>query len=312
MLFNGKFAEFHGSIQAEQDTGRMACQALQVFFDRPISLKEGNKGQGQESPKVQHMICDRQVRIEDMKVEGKKLLEYKWLTGQAFTMHALEPEEGRPANPKGEGNEMKTSGPGAVKIYQKGGAAEQAPQPTQPARPGARPAPGAKKDGEDKEPKLTFITFRNHMYGNSRTDTAIFWGGVRMLIDLPCADPTQDLDMDVLTNAMPEGALYLSGAQVTVVDHGDKEKVPRQPMREMRAVGRVQIQARDYWGTPALVTFDESKDQSILDGGDDGKATLYRVEVIGQKPQEVRGKKITVQRTTGHFKVDGADRFGSR
>jgi hypothetical protein len=303
MLFNGKFAEFHGGIQAEQDSGRMACQALQVFFDRPISLKEGNKGE--QAPKVQHMICDRQVRIEDMKAEGKKLLEYKWLAGQAFTMNALEPEPGRRADPKGEGNEMKTSGPGAVKIYQKGGAAEQ----TQPApRPGAGPKPAPRKEG-DTEPKLTFVTFRNHMYANNHTNTAIFWGGVRMLIDLPCADPTQDFDMDALTAALPPQALYLAAAQVTVVDHAEKGQPPN---REMRAVGRVQLQARDYWGNAVVVTYDEEHDRIILDGAGQGLATLYRVEVIGQKPVEVRGKKIKVIRTTGDFQVEGGDRFGSR
>jgi hypothetical protein len=101
--------------------------------------------------------------------------------------------------------------------------------------------------------------------------------------------------------------MYLAGAQVTVVDRGEKDK----PMREMRAVGRVLLQARDYWGRADVVTFDENKDQIILDGGEDGKATLFRIEVVGQKPTEVRGKKIIVIRSTGHFTVIGGDRFGS-
>ena len=51
MYFNGTFAEFHGSIQAEQENARLACQALEVFFDKPISLKEressGKKKEGE-------------------------------------------------------------------------------------------------------------------------------------------------------------------------------------------------------------------------------------------------------------------------
>src|SRR5262249_51007522 len=32
MFFNGKFAEFHGGVQAEQENSRLLCQSMQVFL----------------------------------------------------------------------------------------------------------------------------------------------------------------------------------------------------------------------------------------------------------------------------------------
>ena len=54
MLFYGDRAEFMGDIQAEQESSRLACQQLQVFFDRTISLKEGNR-QGGQPARVGHV-----------------------------------------------------------------------------------------------------------------------------------------------------------------------------------------------------------------------------------------------------------------
>ena len=54
MLFNGKYAEFHGGIQGEQENARLASESLVVFFDRPISLKDGNKT---EQPAPTCSIC---------------------------------------------------------------------------------------------------------------------------------------------------------------------------------------------------------------------------------------------------------------
>src|SRR5262249_3752242 len=72
MLFIGKSAEFVGEIQAEQENSRMQCETLTVFFDRPILLKENRQGpkkdnnkQDEKPARVQNMLCDRSVKIED-------------------------------------------------------------------------------------------------------------------------------------------------------------------------------------------------------------------------------------------------------
>ena len=50
MFFNGRYAEFTTGVQAEQDDAHLACQSLQVYFDRSISLKEGTKSKEGDKP----------------------------------------------------------------------------------------------------------------------------------------------------------------------------------------------------------------------------------------------------------------------
>src|SRR5262249_33642325 len=54
MLFTGKSAEFQGGVQAEQENSRLACQFMQVFFDEPISLKQGAKSD--KPARVRNMV----------------------------------------------------------------------------------------------------------------------------------------------------------------------------------------------------------------------------------------------------------------
>jgi lipopolysaccharide export system protein LptA len=317
MLFNGNFAEFHGGVQADQEDGRLACQAMQVFFDRPVSLKEGQKSD--RPAKVQNLVCDSNVRIEEAQVQGKEWVKYQKIEGTAFQMSALEPDPAfrRAGNENGEGNEVNTSGPGSVRLFDKGGVVDPN-APGAAARPAARPGQ-EKKPGEPQQeegPKLTYIVFRNRMYANNRTNKAVFWGGVRVL-NLPCTDPLVDLDLDTLPDHLPKDSMYLTCDQLTVLRTPVQKRLPDGKMgpgyeQEMTAEGRVVVQAPEFWGRANTVTFNEDKDQIIFDGGEDGLATLYKRDVPGAKMQEVRGKKITLIRKTGFFKIDQGQWIGGQ
>ena len=71
----------------------------------------------------------------------------------------------------------------------------------------------------------------------------------------------------------------------------------------------VRVQAKNFSGRAAKVTYNEEKDQLIFDGGEDGNATLYRTTVAGKEPEKIVGKKITYIRKTGEYKVDDAQSF---
>ena len=130
MFFNGRYAEFSKGVQAEQDNAHLACQSLQVFFDRPISLKEGNRGG--PAPRVKNLVCYKDVRVDDRTLEGDKVISAKRLTGPALNMNALEPEEGDPKTPSGStGNEIRMPGPGDVRLFQIGGVDPLAALPNQ-------------------------------------------------------------------------------------------------------------------------------------------------------------------------------------
>jgi hypothetical protein len=74
------------------------------------------------------------------------------------------------------------------------------------------------------------------------------------------------------------------------------------------------VKAQEFWGRAWRVTYVESKDQVIFDGGNNGKglATLYRVRVKGGAPEPIEANKIIYLRKTGEFSVDGGVKFQGR
>jgi hypothetical protein len=319
MLFNGKFAEFHGGIQAEQGKDaqldkpalrsnelhgenqaaqrkdHLACEALQVFFDRPISLKEGHKASDQPA-KVEHLVCDGNVRIEEEVFENGKLVKYTALTASEFAQNTLKSEEDQPMPGGKDANEAEATGPGTVTTYQQGHADPLA-APADPKKPAPKPAP--KTPGEEPM-KLTHVTFTNRMYGNSRSNTLKFWGNVRVL-DMPSDDPHKNIDLETLMNDLPKGALYLTCEQLTILTRNEGAK----SNQEMEASRRVVVTAKEFTARCDKLTFNEAKDQIVFIGTETEPARLYRVLKVGMQPDKIEGKKITYLRGTGEFQVDG-------
>jgi lipopolysaccharide export system protein LptA len=268
MYFNGTFAEFRGDIEAEQGKARLACQELQVFFDRPISLKEGARD-GQKA-RIRNLVCDRSVRVEDS-AEGR----YQQVRGTAVT---YDNEEGR----------VWTSGPGEVRILDRA------------AAPTATPGKAAGKTKQPEGRKLTHVSFFQRMYANKKTNLAIFYMNVRAL-HMPCEDEEvarRGIDLDkVLGRGLPQGAMFLRCDRLEVLSRA-KEK--GKTYQEMKAEGRVSVQSDDFSGQAERVVYEEEKEQVIFDGGEGGVAVLYKASKIPNgPPQRIEGKKIFYNRRTG-------------
>jgi hypothetical protein len=309
MFFNGRYADFSKGVQAKQENARLACQSLQVFFDRPVSLKEGNHGG--PPPRVKNLVCYKDVRVDDRMLEGDRVVSSKRLTGPILSMNALEPEEADGKVEAGSsGNEIRMPGPGEVRLFQIGGADPLAAPPEPGAKVvAAKPAPAA-KPGSAKKPeeqmKLTYISYGGStggsMYANSKTNTANFLENVRVL-NMPCDNPNIEINLDDILDNLPEGALYLKSDRLKVYNRGDKTK----SQQEMTAEGRVFVQAKEFYARSDVMRYNEAKDQIIFEGGDGGNATLYKIKQRGAAPQTISGKKITYIRSTGRFQIDGGD-----
>jgi len=314
MFLQGRYAEFSGNIQATQepeqepapgqphDKGWMACNVLHVNFDRPVSLKEGNKGD--KSPQVEKLLCEDKSRVEERAYEGKKLMKYQRLEAPYIQFEALEqegPEEARKANPNNPGHRVYASTGGKLIFVQRGGADPLAPANPDPgAAPGATKPPGAAKPADPDQLKLTRVDFGGTMYANSKTNAASFRRNVRV-IHLPVDDPLADIDIDVTLAKLPEGAMYLSCNQLNVFTRQEKGK----NYQEMHASEQAVVQSREFWGRAASIHFDESKDQVIFDGGPGGTATLYKAKQQGGQWDKIIGRKIIYNRKTGEFNGDG-------
>jgi lipopolysaccharide export system protein LptA len=315
MFLQGRSAEFTGGIHATQNQAKMACNVLQVAFDKPISLKEGNKSG--ESPKVKTLWCNENAHVEDVTYEGGKedgkLMKYERLGPvPLIVFESLDPDEEDLKKPKPSdgGNQVRTPGPGTLRIVQRGGAdplapstltpnTREAPKPSGP-KPGA-PKPGDKPADPDQL-KLTVVNYQTSMYANSKTNFASFRGNVRVL-NMPVTNPYMEVDIDVMLAKLPEGAMYLSCNKLQVWTREEQGKT----YQEMHAAEQAAVQAREFWGRAASIHFDEAKDQVIFDGGPGGTASLYKMKQ--GEWDKITGEKIIYNRKTGECNVGKANSF---
>lgn len=273
MFFNGRYAEFRGGIQAEQDNARLNCQAMQVFLDRFLSLKEGKK-EG-PPPKVKSLVCDKQVRIVDTVYEKGIFKSYKSIAAVELVK---------------DDQKVEAPGPGIVVLFQPG------PKNEAPANsPAGSPPP---KHAGEEELKLTRISYKGQMFVNNDTRTAHFYDDVE-LVHVPTDDPNLAIDLDKL----PKGAMYLRADRLKV--NGQQEGSTKGQGQQMEADGKALVQSQEFWGRADLIKYDEAKALVIFEGTDGNLATLYRSQARGTAPQEIKGKKIFYWRRTNEFKIEG-------
>lgn len=274
MYFDGQFAEFHGGVQAQQEQALLLCQTMQVFLDREVSLKEGDRGG--PPAKMRKLIADQGVRVDDKLYENGVLIKRQQIECPELS---VDNEQG----------EMHASGPGIVRILQRGAADPTAPPP-------ARPAAG-KKSAEDEILKLTRVLYSGRMYGNNKTRTAIFTQDVDV-VHLP----SEDIKLEPNIDQLPLGGLYVRCDRLEVYSQKDEEKTNQQ----MKAIGRAYTQSLDrtgkVTGRASAITWNEQKQQVIFEGGGNGGlATLYREKVKGGPREEMKGTKILYWRNTGEM-----------
>jgi lipopolysaccharide export system protein LptA len=275
MFFNGRYALFHGGVQAEQENGHLACQTMQVYLDRFVSLKQGEKNG--PPAKVKRLVCDKSVRVEDCKRDEvtRQLISYQRLINPVLSVD-------------NEDNIVEAPGPGEVRLLQLG-AKDESAQETTPRDP-------AGKSTAEQEMKLTRVTYLGHMLANNVTHTAIFRDNVEV-IHVPSEDVNMSLDPDKL----PPGGMYLRSDQLKVYNRRDAAGKGHQ---ELEAIGRGVVQAQEFWGRADTIKYDESKALVIFESKEGNLATLYKVLNRGTQPQEIRGKKIFYWRRTNDFKIE--------
>lgn len=275
MFFNGNCAEFHGDVQAEQGTGRLKCQEMQVFLDRPVSFREGEKRT--QPAKVKSLVCDKNVQVEDVVREGNRLVKFSRLRAPEVS---VDNEEGV----------IKAPGPGVATVLQLGTADDPLAPPQQPGKPAAPTAASAKDKKE--EMKLTRVNYQGHLHANNKTHIAIFYDGVEVI-----HVPTENPDLVVDPERPPPGCLNLRCEQLKVFKGPDGQ--------EMEARKQARVQSQEFWGVAEVITYNESKDQVIFVGGEGGSATLWRVRTPGGPQEKITGKKISYIRRTGDVRVEG-------
>jgi lipopolysaccharide export system protein LptA len=332
MEFQGKNAHFSGAVQARQEGSRLLCQEMQVDFDRAVSLKEGNKDG--PPPKIDKVVCQKDVQVEEENYEGKQLLSYKRLVAPELNLDNTY-------------KTMNAPGPGEIRFYQLGGAddpfappppqgnkspastkaatgspapsppsptfankpKENQPQERKPQAPGKSAdtkKPGDHKKGsEDQGPefKITHVRFRDSMRAEGLDRRiAHFWGNIEA-VNAPADRPDMPIDLD----DPPPGCFYIHCEHLTVMTHqlADGRSVQEMIGESPPPIqSRVQVRGDTYWGVADVVKFDGAQDRIIFEGRDGALATIYQTKVKGGKQDSLTGKKITYNRKSGLFRAE--------
>jgi lipopolysaccharide export system protein LptA len=291
MLFDGKDATFSGGVRAEQNNAHLACNAMQVTLDRKVSFREGDKGK--EPAKVQHVVCEGDVWVEDSKSEGARIVVYQRIDCPELDVDNDEDKDD---------SLVHAGGPGTVRIFQLGTKTDIVPPPGGVSAPAAGsgnnrvPKTPTAKSKDEGEFKLTCVKYQGSMHANNKKGIATFRDKV-VVIQVPTDDPGFRLN----ESHLPAGYLYMSCERLEVL----KNKLPDgKTYQEMRAYGKVAIETQEFSGSADVVKYDESKEQVILEGSAGNLAVLEQQKVRGADGQILRGKKITYLRLTGEVHVE--------
>jgi hypothetical protein len=288
MLFTaGMNAEFYGGVQAVQDNGnsRLLCQMMQVVFDRPISLKEGNRG-GQPA-KVDKLVCHQSVEVEEIRRENGQLVSIRRLVSPVVDVDNAD-------------KKVEAPGPGEVRIYQLGSADDDW-RPGATGTSAAKPAPGAKKPTAPgktdpaSEYKITHVRYQGKMWAKTQEPRKVTFFDNVEAVHGPANQPDVVIDVDKL----PPGWMFIQCGRLDVLT---RRLAQGRASQEMIAQHKVQVQAQEFWGSADVVKYEEAYERVIFEGKD-SPAVLFRITAPGAAPERLTGMKIFYYRKTNTFDV---------
>ncbi len=288
MLFTGMNAEFYGGVQAVQDNGnsRLLCQMMQVAFDRPISLKEGNRGS--QPAKVDRLMCHQSVEVEEVRRENGQLLSVRRLVSPLVNVDNAD-------------KKVESPGPGEVRIYQLGSADDDWKPGAAAGTSAAKPAPTAKKPTAPGKPdaaseyKITHVRYQGKMWAKTQEPRKVTFFDNVEAVHGPANQPDLVIDVDKL----PQGWMFIQCGRLDVLT---RRLAQGRASQEMIAQHKVQVQAQEFWGNADVVKYEEAYERVIFEGKD-SPAVVFRITAPGAAPQRLTGMKIFYYRKTNTFVV---------
>ncbi len=277
MTFDGKNAIFSGGVQA-QEVGApswLLCNEMWAVLDQTVSFREGEKAG--KNAKIDRIICDKNVFIDDSKVDEKRnLVQRNILQGREL----INNEDGR----------TNIVGPGQVRLLAKGSMDN-----------GLAPPPGAKAPPAKTEWKLTHVKFRDHMHANNKpgVKTAKFYGqhGGIEVFHFPSNDIKATMDPD----HPPKDGLFLRCEMLEV----EARQALGRTSHIMIARQNVFFRTDQYQGNADIVKYDEANDIVIFEALNGKLVQMYQITARGIEASAVRSSKVLYNRRTGTMETEG-------
>ena len=280
MNFDGRNALFQGGVQAQQQDSfsKLKCENLTAYLDKFVSFTEG---QGNQSAKIDRIMCDKNVYIDDTKFDDRKQRTQE--TRLQGTHLSMDNQEG-PTN---------ISGPGQTWVLAKGNAGLE----IAPLAPGGNTAP------TPLVWKLTHIKFTDRMYSNSKAanKNATFYGhnsGVEVF-----HFPTTDINAKMDPDRVPKDGLFLRCG----VLHVESKQARDRTTQYMVAQQNCEFRTDKHMGYADIVKYDESTDIVIFEGVNGNMVRMFEFRPGESQPQPmtIRSTKVLYNRKTGTMESAG-------
>jgi lipopolysaccharide export system protein LptA len=283
MTFDGKYAMFHGGVQAHENGSysKVQCQVMTAILDKTVSFKDGQKDK--QDAKIDRLVFDKNVYIDDTQVDNNNQFKQRnVILGQEL----INRDDGH----------AHVVGPGEVRFL-----SESADQGFGPPSPAAAPNstnPERQRGDSKMEWKLTHVKFRDSMDSNTKGENkkAIFYGlneGVEVFHFL-----TTLINDRMDPDHPPKNALYLRCEILTV----EGKQIGDRTAQTMIAQRNVTFKTDQYMGRADTVKYDESTDIVIFEGN----VNLYQLLPNGQaKETAVNARKVLYNRKTGKTNIVG-------
>jgi RNA polymerase sigma factor (sigma-70 family) len=306
MFFDGSRAVFHGGVRAEQGNTRLACQELQVFLDRTLPLDPNPldpKSSTAPVVSIESIVCDKSVRLEVAERTNGKQSRYQRIESAALSYNSAEgvtiapgPGTLRVLQSEGAARSVYEMQTGSLRFF--GGLANVPGRGLTVNTDAGRSGSIVLNEGNVGIGTLTRVNYRGRMFANNTKRTLIFYEGVEV-VQMPSNDPDLAIDPDKL----PEKALYLRGDQLKFYTRQQPNAKPNEENRQLEAHGHALVKAPEFSGRADVVKYDESTDLLVLEASEGNLATLSRQRAKGAAQEEVKGKKIYYWRRTNDFKI---------
>jgi hypothetical protein len=312
MTFDGSVAIFRTGVQAYQEpaaqkkdvkqVSSMKCELMFVTLDDTVSFKHGQKQD--KKPRVEKVFCyhkddndeqatrapiERKVYIEDAvrAVNGDKLQSYSRIMAREIEVN----------NTANRFIARAAVGQGQVDHLAYG------------SSDSLGPAPKEKPAGKEALVlKLTRVQNWEHLIsrGVATGRYSSFLGAIEVF-----HVPTDNPNLLLQNNKIPEGGFYLSCAQLDIFSQ-KVEGHDSKTRQIMEAKNRVTFQTTDYYGTADLVKFDEGTDIMIFEGTNGNQVSLFKLSKIpGKEHERFSGSKILYNRRTQQLSVEGGSSISS-
>jgi len=287
MVFNGKYADFHGGVVAYQDNGRIKCRNMQVTLDKEVSFKEGQKDK--QSAKVEKLLCELNVFVEDeVKDVNGKLVSTSY--GE-FTQLTVDNLVGL------------TIGTGTGYVARFGKDSNDPLASAEPTPVALKPA------GNTKEvDKYTLVKFKGRLFSvvKDKTRNSKFYEDVEVF-NQPADGPHPAIN----PNVVPKDGFQLKCSLLSIYTRpvAGKSCQYMEAERPRDVPGPpVSFRTEEFHGTADIVKFDEADDIVIFEArpGNTVAITKFKGGAAAAQGQQLRGKKILYNRKTGAFRIDGS------